>query len=65
MMTFVIITKTEVDDFHNHINDIEASIKFTINHEAYSFIPFLDVCVTRWPMEEGLMTNIYKKPTHK
>ena len=45
--TFVIIKKTEVDEFHNHINTIEASIKFTIEHETNNFIPFLDICVTR------------------
>ena len=43
--SFVIIKKTEVDEFHNHINNIEASIKFTIKHETNNSIPFLDVCV--------------------
>ena len=45
--TFVIIKKTEVDKFHNHISNIEASIKFTTEHETNNSIPFLDVCVTR------------------
>ena len=61
--TFVIIKKTEVDEFHNRINNIEASIKFTIEHETNNSIPFLDVCVTREP-SGGLMTKIYKKPRH-
>ena len=56
--TFVIIKKTEVDEFHNHINNIEASIKFTIEHETNDFISFLDICVTR-KATGGLMTNIY------
>ena len=46
--TFVIIKKkTEVDGFHKHINNIEARIKFTIEHETNNSIPFLDVFVTR------------------
>ena len=61
--TFVIIKKTEVDEFHNHINNIEASIKFSTEHETNNSIPFLDVCVTR-EASGGLMTKIYKKPTH-
>ena len=61
--TFVIIKKTKVDEFHNHINNIEASIKFSIEHETNNSIPFLDVCVSR-EASGGLMTKIYKKPTH-
>ena len=57
------VKKTEVGEFHNHINDIEACIKFTIEHERNNFIPFLDVCVTRKASGE-LMTKIYKEPTH-
>ena len=60
---FVIIKKTEVDEFHNHIKNIEASIKFSIEHETNNSIPFLEVCVTR-EASGGLMTKIYKKPTH-
>ena len=52
-----------VDEFHKHINNIEASIKFTIEHETNNSIFFLDVCVTR-KASGGLMTKIYKKPTH-
>ena len=45
--TFVIIKKTEINEFHNHIYNIEASIKFSIEHETNNSTPFLDVCVTR------------------
>ena len=45
--TFVIIKNTEVDEFYNHINDIQSSINFTIVHETNNFISFLVVCVTR------------------
>ena len=61
--TFVIIKKSEVDEFHNHINNIEASIKFTIEHETNNSIPFLNVCITR-EASGRLNTKIYKKPTH-
>ena len=37
--TFVIIKKTEGNKFHNHINNIEVSTKFTIEHETT--IPYL------------------------
>ena len=60
---FVIIKKTEVDQFHNHINELEAGIKFTIINETNSSIHFLDVCVTLKASGE-LMTKIYKKLTH-
>ena len=38
--TFVITKKTEVDEFHNHINDIETSIKFTVEHVTNNSLPF-------------------------
>ena len=63
MTSLLLLKKTEVDEFHNHINNIKASIKFTIEHETNNSIRFLDVCVTR-EASGGLMTKIYKKPTH-
>ena len=60
---FVVIKKTEVGEFHDHINDIEASIKFIIEHETNTSISFLDVRVAR-KASGDLMTKIYKKPTH-
>ena len=41
MTTFVIIKKTEVDEFYTHIYDIEASIKLTVEHQTNNSIPFL------------------------
>ena len=32
----------KVDEFHKHINNIEASIKFTIEHETNNSIFFLE-----------------------
>ena len=50
---FVIIKKTEVNEFYRRINDIEASIKFIIEHETNNSIPFLDVYVTREKLVGG------------
>ena len=66
MTRLLLLKKIEVDEFYNHINNIEASIKFSTEHETNNSIPFfsfLDVCVTR-EASGGLMTQIYKKPTH-
>ena len=63
MTRLLLLKKQRLMKFHNHINNIEASIKFTIEHETNNSIPFLDVCVTRDANGE-LMTKIYKKPTH-
>ena len=57
MTRLLLLIKTEVDEFHNHVNDIEAGIKFIREHEANNSIPFLDVCVTRKGSWE-LMTRI-------
>ena len=62
-LLFVIIKITEADQCHNHINDIETSMKFTIEHDSNSSILFMDVCVTQKASGE-LITRIYKKPTH-
>ena len=41
--TFVVLKKTEVVSFHKFINNIEDSIKFTVEQEVGNAIPFLDV----------------------
>ena len=45
--TFVIIHKNSVEDFLDHLNTIENSIKFTIEKEADHTLPFLDTLVRR------------------
>ena len=43
--TFVVLKKTEVVSFHKFINNIEDSIKFTVEQEVENAIPFLDVLI--------------------
>ena len=45
--TFVVLKKTEVVAFHKFINNIEESIKFTVEQEVDNAIPFLDVLIIR------------------
>ena len=45
--TFVVLKKTEVVSFHKFINNIEESIKFTVEQEIDNAIPFLDVLIVR------------------
>ena len=41
----VLIHKNSVEDFLDHLNTIENSIKFTIENEADHTLPFLDTLV--------------------
>ena len=45
--TFVILKSDIVKRFFAHINSIEASIKFTIEHEKEDKLPFLDILVMK------------------
>ena len=45
--TFVVLKKTEVVSFYEFINNIEESIKFTVEQEVDNAIPFLDVLIIR------------------
>ena len=60
--TFVVLKKTVVVSFHKFINNIEDSIKFTVEQEVGNAIPFLDVLII---CNNGqLTTKAYRKPTH-
>ena len=52
----------ELERFHQHLNQQNQSIKFTIEEEKDNQLPFLDVLVRR----DGnhLRTTVYRKPTH-
>ena len=59
---FVVLKKTEVISFHKFINNIEESIKFTVEQEVDNAIPLLDVLII---CNNGqLTTKAYRKPTH-
>ena len=55
--------KTELEPFHDHLNTISTSIKFTKELERAGQLVFLDVSVQQ--MEDGsLATSVYRKTTH-
>ena len=58
-----IMEKTEVELFHDYLNTISTSIKFTKELEKSGQLAFLDVSVQQ--MEDGfLATSAYRKPIH-
>ena len=61
--TFVIIHKNSVEDFLDHLNKIENSIKFTIEKEADHTLPFLDTLVRR-SKHGDFSIPVYRKPTN-
>ena len=62
--TFCIMKRSAADEFHQHLNSISSSIKFTVEHEQNNSISFLDVKVTRHKNNSSLATSIFKKRTH-
>ena len=63
--TFVIWLhgNAELERFHQHLNQQNPSIKFTMEEEEReNQLPFLDVLVRR--EDHHLWTSIYRKPTH-
>ena len=56
--TFVVLKKTEVASFHKFINNIEDSIKFTVEQEVENIFRFLDVLIIR--NNGQLTTKAYK-----
>ena len=61
--TFVIIPKSGVNEFFEHINSQNARIKFTSEQEEDGHLAFLDTCISRNP-DGSLDISIYRKPTH-
>ena len=60
---YVIMEKTEVEPFHDYLNAISTSIKFTKELEKSGQLAFLNVSIQQ--MEDGsLATGVYRKPTH-
>ena len=61
--TFVVINKSNSQQFTDHINSIDPHIKFTQDPEKDRTLPFLDTLVTR--LDDGsLKVSVYRKPTH-
>ena len=61
--TFVVLKKNNLETFHEHLNNIEASIKFTLETESNNSLPFLDVLIVK-EKSGNLITKLYQKPTH-
>ena len=61
--TFVVIKKNNLETFHEHLNNIEASIKFTLETESNNSLPFLNVFVVK-EKSGNLTTKLYEKPTY-
>ena len=62
--TFVILQQSQKEGFLQHINSVDASIKFTTEEpKDDGSMPFQDTLVT--PKEDGTLTTcVYRKPTH-
>ncbi|XP_076028476.1 uncharacterized protein LOC143017574 [Oratosquilla oratoria] len=59
---FAILDSKDIQPFFSHIDSIEPAIRFSMELEKDSKLPFLDVCVKR--KGDTLSTSVYKKPTH-
>ena len=52
-----------IEKFHNFINNITPTIKFTIEHSNNYTLPYLDILIN-WQSPTNINFSIYKKPTH-
>ena len=52
-----------LQDLLDHMNEVEASIKFTVKVESESRLPFLDVQLHHGA-DGAISTTVYRKPTH-
>ena len=60
---FAIIKKQHTQEFLNHLNNLHPNIKFSIEAEQDSTLPFLDTLLKRHS-DKSISVNIYRKPTH-
>ena len=58
------LRKDQVDEFHQHLNSMNANIQFTLELEDIKGqgLPFLDTITTRSGTQ--LEVNVHRKPTH-
>ena len=62
--TFVIQLESQKEEFFHHINQVDTSIKFTLEEAGPDgSIPFLDLLITL-DADGTLTTKVYRKPTH-
>ena len=55
-------SKDDLELFVWHLNGVEMKVQFKMELEKESFLPFLDVGITK--SEGKLITKVYRKPTH-
>ena len=60
---FTILDREDVDDFLQHLNSQQLSIRFTMETEKDNKLAFLDTAILREP-DGHLTTSVYRKPTH-
>ena len=61
--TFTVLHEYDVEEFTDHINSIDPHIKFRVEPEKDSKLPFLDLC-THILDDGSTKITIYWKPTH-
>ena len=61
--TCTAISKDHLNEFHEHLNSIEPSIKFTYETENDNKIPFLDTEILRHN-DGSISTTVHRKSTH-
>ena len=61
--TFTVLPRGQVQQFHDHFNSLEPTIKFTIEMEQEGSLPFLDTRVTR-NSDGSLTTTVFTQKTH-
>ncbi len=60
--TLVLLDRSSVPQFHDHINNQEESIIFTKEEEDEQQLPFLDCLISRTP-DGGFKSKVCRKPT--
>ena len=61
--TWVLLKKSELEEFSEHINSVDNNIKFTRESLENDQLPFLD-CLVRVQPDGTLRTSVYRKATH-
>ncbi|XP_072041173.1 uncharacterized protein [Amphiura filiformis] len=61
--TFVILNRSELDGFFEHINSVDDNIKFTQELCKDNTLAFLD-CLISVQSDGTLTSKVYRKPTH-
>ena len=61
--TCTALPASRVQEFLEHLNSVEPSIRFTVEVESDGQLPFLDVLLRHDP-DGSISTLVYRKPTH-